>query len=117
MAYVCYFYLFTTILLIRGTVNVMLFAMMFQSSLYIYTMEQCIATTACPIKFTIRIVCIVWFFVFRIYDRAGSPPSAMRATLQFLRERYGSVEGYLISIGFGKEKQRILRDLLLAPVD
>ncbi|KAG2499238.1 hypothetical protein HYH03_002817 [Edaphochlamys debaryana] len=46
------------------------------------------------------------------FERA--PPEAMRATLEYVRRRYGSFSGYLTHIGFGPEKQRRLRELLLS---
>lgn len=37
----------------------------------------------------------------------GSPPSAMADTLEWIRQRYGSVDAYLDSISFGEEKRGI----------
>ncbi len=39
----------------------------------------------------------------------GSPAKAMEETLAWTREQYGSVEGYLDAISFGKEKRKNLR--------
>ncbi len=39
----------------------------------------------------------------------GSPADAMKETLKWTREQYGSVEGYLDTISFGKEKREELR--------
>ena len=39
----------------------------------------------------------------------GSPTKAMEETLAWTREQYGSVEGYLDAISFGKEKRESLR--------
>lgn len=46
----------------------------------------------------------------------GSPPEAMEETLAWTRDRYGSVEGYLDSIGFGEEKRARLRRCCAVPV-
>ena len=39
----------------------------------------------------------------------GSPSSAMHDTLSSIRQQYGSIDGYLDSISFGKEKRSRLR--------
>ena len=43
----------------------------------------------------------------------GAPPDVMRDTLAAIREDYGSVEGYLEWIGFGKKNQEKLKKALL----
>jgi protein tyrosine/serine phosphatase len=42
----------------------------------------------------------------------GAPPYVMEGVLETIRDKYGSVEGYLDWIGFGAEKQKKLRDVL-----
>jgi hypothetical protein len=43
----------------------------------------------------------------------GAPPSVMKATLQIIKENYGSVEGYCDYIGFGKDDREKLKSALL----
>jgi protein-tyrosine phosphatase len=42
------------------------------------------------------------------------PPEFMHATLQYLKERYGSIEAYTRTIGLGQEQISRFQDLLLA---
>ncbi|PNW84950.1 hypothetical protein CHLRE_03g165300v5 [Chlamydomonas reinhardtii] len=44
------------------------------------------------------------------FERA--PPEVMAATLAYVRRRYGSLAGYLDSVGFGRDKQERLRAAL-----
>ncbi|GLC35756.1 hypothetical protein PLESTB_000490800 [Pleodorina starrii] len=44
------------------------------------------------------------------FERA--PPEVMRATLEHVRRRYGSISEYLTGIGFGPDRQRRLREVL-----
>ncbi|GIL99137.1 hypothetical protein Vretimale_4363 [Volvox reticuliferus] len=44
------------------------------------------------------------------FERA--PPEVMRATLDHIRRRYGSMAEYLTRVGFGPDRQQRLRDLL-----
>jgi len=43
----------------------------------------------------------------------GAPPSVMKATLQIIKENFGSVEGYCDFIGFGKDDRERLKSALL----
>ncbi|KAG2442948.1 hypothetical protein HXX76_003024 [Chlamydomonas incerta] len=45
-----------------------------------------------------------------LFERA--PPEVMAATLAYVRRRYGSMAGYLESVGFGRDKQERLRAAL-----
>ena len=47
-----------------------------------------------------------------VFERA--PREAMASALGHLRERYGGVRSYLDAIGFGRDRQRRLRDALAA---
>lgn len=44
----------------------------------------------------------------------GAPPQVMEDTLLTIQENYGSVNGYLDSIGFGVEQRQKLKDALLS---
>ena len=45
----------------------------------------------------------------------GAPPQVMRDTLQTIKEKWGSVEGYLDMIGFDEEDRKQLKSALLDP--
>lgn len=48
-----------------------------------------------------------------LFSRA--PAEAMRRTLSFCKDRYGSLSGYMTSCGFTPDKQDRLRAALTAP--
>ncbi len=45
----------------------------------------------------------------------GAPAEAMHSALQYINDKYGSVPGYLRSIGFGREQQQRIKELLTSP--
>lgn len=47
-------------------------------------------------------------------DYAKCPPGWTEAITNYLDEKYGGVEGYLLSLGIDREKQERIRNLLLA---
>lgn len=51
----------------------------------------------------------------KIDELMGSPPAVMRVMLGWLREQYGSVEGYLLAGGLRPESLATLREALVDP--
>lgn len=46
-------------------------------------------------------------------DYTKAPPEVIEAVWNFLQTEYGGIDGYLDTIGFGEQKRRTLRKLLL----
>ena len=44
----------------------------------------------------------------------GSPKTAMKETIEWIQQRYGSIDGYLDSIDFDERQRQQLRDALLS---